>query len=587
GKLLGTETVQGGSGLTYKYSASDVSVASGYVFRGWFNSDKSTASKVAEGASVQSNLNLYAKVTEKEVCSQTARFIYDLSKANFYDEDHECIDMTGKYHGNHGWVFSNGQTISFPVAGKAVIAIANCAYSAEADAVVTDAAGNTVATFSPKASTDGAETSFKYDGEATTLTITFGATAYVHKVSVFNVVDFVSYDETSGYYVIPANDVNSFLLALTEANAEGNKRIFLPDGYYDMGETVLTAISGSNISIIGQSIEKTIIRNAPLAENEGIGTTAIFLITGSNTYFQDLTLTNELDYYSAGSAGRAVCIQDKGTGTICKNVKMLSYQDTYYSNNNNGQFYWEDSEIHGCVDYICGGGTAYFNRCLLVNESRKKGDKNGEATITAPNGNTTYGYVFNQCTVENLAASFNFGRAWNDKPRCAYINTTLNQPDEIIANRWTVKGMNVYADKFVEYNTVDASGNVVSPASNILEFSLGSNTNKMETILTEDQAADYALDKVFTSWDPATIAAQQSISVAKAADAITWTSDADIYAVFSDDVFVTFTTEKSYTPAATDGDITVRAANARGGLCPAASASDASNAISRVEAADL
>lgn len=587
--VLGTETVQGGSDLKFAYSEADVTVADGYAFRGWFTANTSSALKAVEGTSVQSNLNLYAKATAIEKRTSTARFIYDLTKAYFYDEDHECIDMTGKYYNNHGWVFAKNQTISFPVAGKAVVSISNCQWSSAGEAVVTDASGNQVATFTPKVSTDGAETSFKYDGDATTLTITFGAQAYVHKVSVFNVVDFVTYDETSGYYIIPANDVNSLLLALTEANSTGNKSIFLPDGIYDMGETALTAISGSNISIIGQSMENTIIVNAPDKENEGIGTTATFLITGSNTYFQDLTIKNALDYYGSGSAGRAVCIQDKGTNTVCKNVKMLSYQDTYYSNNNAGSFYWEDSEIHGCVDYICGGGTAFFNRCTLVNESRKSGAKSGEATMTAPNGNTTYGYVFNECTVENLAATFNFGRAWNDKPRCAYINTTLNQPDELIANRWTVKGMNVVADKFVEYNSVNTSDTVVSPTSNKLTFTYtdtkGTTTNEMETILSETEAADYALDKVFTSWAPDEIAAQQSLKdVVKKDGVITWSSDATIFGVFSNGEFVTFTTDKTYTPAATDGTISVRAANGRGGLCPAVEATEASTAISEAEA---
>ena len=66
---------------------------------------------------------------------------------------------------------------------------------------------------------------------------------------------------------------------------------------------------------------------------------------------------------------------------------MLSYQDTYYSNepNGKGQFYFEDSEIHGTVDYVCGGGDVYFNRVLFVNESRKEGEKSGEDVIAAPN----------------------------------------------------------------------------------------------------------------------------------------------------------------------------------------------------------
>ena len=578
GSLLGQTMIQGGSALTYKFSESDVKVPSGCAFRGWFNSDKSTGSKVKEGTIVQANLNLYAKATSIETVSTTARFIYDIAKANFYVEDHECIAFTGGtwHDAQHGWVFSNGNSISVPVAGNAIVSVVNCLYSADAEAVVTDAEGNEVAKFNAKAETDGAETSFKYEGDATTLTITFGGTAYIHKISVFNVVDFVEYDETSGYYIIPANDVNSFLMALSDANSKGNVRIFLPDGIYDLGETVLTNISGNNISIIGQSMDKTIIRNAPLIENEGIGSTATFYVTGTGTYFQDLTIQNALDYYKSGSAGRAVCIQDKGNRTICKNVKMLSYQDTYYSNNNSGQYYWEDSEIHGTVDYICGGGDVYFNRCTLVNESRKEGVKYGSDVIAAPFTNgSDWGYVFNGCTIENLAESFSFARAWGGTPRCAFLNTTINQPSEVEATRYQAEGMNVPADKFVEFNSIDANGSVVSPSSNVIKFFIkGGSENEKETILTADEAAAYALDKVFTKWAPAEATVQATVAVSQEDGKISWTSDASTFAVFKDGVFVTLTSEKEYATDGSESVYTVRAANSRGGFGKAFDAGD-------------
>ncbi len=599
GKLISKETVQGGTDLVYAHTVADVTVPDGYAFRGWFNSDKSSGSKVAEGTTVMTNLNLYAKATEIEKVSTTARFIYNIAASNFYMEDHECISTEGgAWHDTqHGWVFSKDNSISVPVAGKAIISVANCQFSAEgAGAVVTDANGKEIAKFNTKVENCGAEASFRYDGEATTLKITFTGTSYIARVSVFNVVDFVQYDEATGYYVIPAGDVNSFLMALTDANGKGNVRIFLPDGTYDLGETALTPISGDNISIIGQSMDKTIVRNAPLIENEGIGSTATFLITGKNTYFQDLTIQNALDYYKAGSAGRAVCIQDKGDRTICKNVKMLSYQDTYYSNPQSKagteKYYWEDCEIHGVVDYICGGGDVYFNRCLLVNESRKQGEKNGEVVIAAPytDEGSQFGYVFNNCTVENLASSFSFARAWGGKPRCAYINTKLNQPDELTTSgkvmRFTVEGMNVPADKFVEYNSVDANGNVVSPASNVVPFVKGDVKNEMETILTAEQAAAYAISNVFADWDVEAITAQKKITVAQADGKLTWTGDADAYAVFKDGVFEAFTTATEYDAPDAEAKYSVRAANIRGGLCQDTFAGETTD-LDEVEASEV
>ena len=66
-----------------------------------------------------------------------------------------------------------------------------------------------------------------------------------------------------------------------------------------------TAITGHNISLIGQSMDKTIIVTKPDISMEGLGKADLLDNSGTNLYLQDLTLQNALDYYAAGSAGRA------------------------------------------------------------------------------------------------------------------------------------------------------------------------------------------------------------------------------------------------------------------------------------------
>ena len=99
---------------------------------------------------------------------------------------------------------------------------------------------------------DGTEYSFKYTGEATTLTLSWTAKQYIHKIVVYNVLDFLEKEEATGYFMVPAGDVASFLMALVQAQA-GDK-IFLPNGTYDLGETVLTTISKNNISFTDPGI---------------------------------------------------------------------------------------------------------------------------------------------------------------------------------------------------------------------------------------------------------------------------------------------------------------------------------------------
>ena len=502
GKLIGEELLPGGTGLAYKYGVNDVTVPEGQVFRGWFASTKSTAEKVAEGTSVQTDLELFARATKKEEPTSTSRFVYDLTKTYFYVEDHEVIEIDGSYYNTHGWIIGKNGTIKVNVAAKSYVTVGCCAYSAESNAVVTDASGKTVAEFPVKAASDGEEQTFEYDGEPGWLTITFPNGSYTHSVTISNVVDFVSYNEASGFYEIPSGDVVSFLLALKAASSQDGAKIFLPNGIYDLGTTTLTSISGKNISIIGESQAGTIIMNYPPVDAEGIGVTATLLNRSDNLYLQDLTLRNAMPFDGKAAAGRAVTLQDKGKNTICKNVSLESYQDTYYSNNSSAYFYFEDGEIHGVVDYVCGGGDVYFNRVKFVNEAVKN------TTIAAPNGAKKYGYVMNNCTIETLCSNFNFGRSWGAYSGLAWLNTTINQPSKLVSSRFTVAGMNCAADKFVEYNTMDVNGNRISPASNNINFTHSSGNKKYETILTDAEAADYAIDKVFPDWKPEEIAAQ-------------------------------------------------------------------------------
>lgn len=565
------------------------------AFRGWFVSPEG-GEKYTTDYVVTSDLSLYAVATDIEMADPTKRYTFTLTDKYFYDEDHEAFNAEGaQFHDTtHGWTLENDGKIDLLVGGHAYIIATLCRYSKQ-DAVLTltDAAGNEVATASGYSSTDGKTVMMEYTGDAGTLTLTTSNEVYLHKLVIANVQGAPVEKNEQGYYVVRQGDGGNLLTVLdivnSRASADERTYIFLPDGTYDLGNEVLTPISGDNISIIGQSMDNTIIVNeAPV---EGIGVSATFLITGSNTYIQDVTLKNAYDYYQPGFAGRAVVIQDKGDRTICKNVRLLSYQDTYYSNNN-AQFYFENSDIHGTVDFICGGGDVFFNGCTLTVEPRNA-DGSGECTLTAPStdvaGGNQWGYVFSGCTINSLAERFNYGRAWNDRPRCAYINTTLLQPERLNSTRWTTGGMNVPADKFVEYNTMDESGKVISPESLVLTFKKDSKENTFETILTAEEAAEYDIDNVFADWTPDEYTVQKQMGLLRGeGTTLTWDAvdGAIAYAVFMNGTYVGMTTTNSISvdAAATDASLdgyTVRAANAHGGFGPASSTT---TAISGVEA---
>lgn len=568
--VLGTETVEGSSKLAFKYSEKDVTVPEGQKFRGWFNGKLSTSTKVAEGLEITEDIKLYARATDIENVTNVSHFIYDLTKPYFYIENHEAIEaVNASYYNEHGWVVAQGGSFKVKVGGKAYITIKNCQFSKAGEGIVTDEAGKEIARFNAVAASDGAATSIKYDGEATTLTITYPNGAYVHGIEVACVREFVEFDETLGYYKIPANDVNSFLLALADANSKGDVKIFLPNGTYDLGEITLTSVSGKNISIIGESMEGTIIKNAPLVENEGIGTTATLVNTSSNLYLQDLTLQNALDYYKSGAAGRAVCLHEKGSNTICKNVRLLSYQDTYYSNKAS-KFYWEDSEIHGTVDYMCGDGDVIYNRCKLVNESRAASGESGDCTVCAPyhSAECKWGYVYLDCTIDTKSKTFNLGRSWGGESKAVFIRTTLLQPEKLVSSRFTAAGMNVAAYGFYEYGTMNASGENITPASNVINFTHSTGNKQYETILTDSKAAEFTIANIFGEWAPESVAAQKEISDEVVAEG-NYETVSDCYLATVDGATSIVAASAVKALIEGKGNVTLRAANDRGGFGPA------------------
>lgn len=236
----------------------------------------------------------------------------------------------------------------------------------------------------------------------------------------------------------------------------------------------MTEIVKSNISLIGQSKEGVRIWNHPIVE--GIGYTATINLpklegkTIEDFYVQDLTLENKFNYWGsmsgqdASGAGRAVVFCDRGNRTVMKNVSLLSWQDTYYSNNSNANYrgYFEGCDLAGVVDWICGNGDIWFERCNLIHRDRTGNN------IAAPSTEVgqEWGYVFNNCNikVENedplkfKDQNWTLARPWNNSPACTFINTKMyTQPRKYGWTKMTA-GLKL---RFHEFKSMDGYGNPI------------------------------------------------------------------------------------------------------------------------------
>ena len=351
------------------------------------------------------------------------------------------------------------------------------------------------------------------------------------------------------------------------ASASNRFVIFVPDGEYDI--TKLTGdshgkstFSASYTSIVGQSVDKTIIWNT--TDTEGISTTATLYFPKNNgMYMQDITLQNRSSVSSANAARQVALQQNEGDKFIYKNVRLLSGQDTYYTKK--GRTYWEGGEIDGTVDFICGGGDVFFEGTKLV-MTRKGG------YITASQNPGDWGYVFNNATITVSENSFNgtfyLGRSWNNA-KTVFLNTKMvAQPH---SDGWYEKSINSSPVVFAEYNSKDGNGNAVDVSRRRTAFD---NSTTLKTVWNASDAAKYTLENVLKgsdNWDPTKLTAQVSApKIEQQGAEIVWNDDesARCWVIFVNGKYKAnvITPSFSLEGVATGSKITVRAANSMGGL---------------------
>lgn len=410
-----------------------------------------------------------------------------------------------------------------------------------------------------------------------------------------------------GDYTVVDN-IAAFRAAIKQFNETPSAQrrfIFLKNGDYDYGDFDSSesgvnlhngrdTIKVSNISIIGESKEGVVIHIQP-TEAKVSRTSPIVVGSGtSDTYFQDLTLSNNFAY--SGNDGQAAALMDKGDKTIMKNVKMMSSQDTYYPNTDTGRIYLENCDIEGTVDYVCGRGDVYLYKCNLLNKTRypKNGEYSGGTDIAAPytivedfNQQGGHGFVFESCHVDCKSQIWDFGRGWRGWPKMAFLNTVFSDDAKMRIGVDQTKGKtpdnklrvgqksiqtssDCHAMEFYEYNTMDEQGNVISPSTNELTFT-ASDSKTIETILKASEIDRFSLQNIFPGWQPDLDSKQVAVTkVERSGNTLSWTTDqkAKAFLIEQDGNFVTIVdgTQNSFDASAYTGKLTVRAANMMGGF---------------------
>ncbi len=496
--------------------------------------------------------------------------------------------------------------------------------------------GKIVLTFDEKVKlTDNAAATLgtaKIEGTVSGKTITFAykglnyATAYTFKLAAGSVADLTdnATDQaivlnfttktkpavTKALYdfIVPTDGDFKAALDAAAKRTDTSKRfrIFIKQGDYKIPADEKSKVTGSdgksyanpttymntpNVSIIGESMDNTSLTNtvpnsgqsANVLEGIGKGDVLCLQMGATNTYFQDLKM-----YSSMGDAkGRDIVLNDQSNKTICKNVNLWAYQDTYVSNNQNGKFYFEDGILRGRTDYLCGKGDVYYNNVELW--ICEKG-----GYLAVPSQPKKYGYIFKDCTIKDATAAkdlngnYTLGRPWGKgTPIALYIDTKMEAIPS--AAGWNEMSGG-YPKRFAEYNSYTSTGSVVDlkdrkKVYDAYDSKDGDNyvNRRNETagdpILTAEEAATYTIETVMgqdDDWDPTAATEQASApnNVKLNGTTLAWDNNdyALLWAVCKNGKVVDFTIKPTYLVDDASATWSVRAANEMGGLSEATAA---------------
>jgi len=363
--------------------------------------------------------------------------------------------------------------------------------------------------------------------------------------------------------------VKTIAEAFTKAPANSSTRflVLITNGTYNLGgdgtnpqSVVLTLPSGkNNVSLIAQSKDKVILQGNP---GWGIKN-AVLAIEANDLYMENVTIEHK---DGITTSGQRPALNPAGDRNVYNGVRLRSKQDTEVTGGNRSFYY--KSTIEGDVDFICGGGTHWFEQCNLVSVA--------SGYLVAPNhdANLKYGYIFNNNTI-TAATSYYLGRPWQNAPRAVYLNTKMiNEPNTA---GWA--SMAVLPAIFAEYNSVNGSGVKVNTdnRTNIFTVNGVQQTGNYNPVLTKEQADVYTIENVLSGtdkWNPLEIVEQISAPVNLVMgqnNTLTWGANqyAICYVVTKDGKVVAITTDATYVDPASAGgthEYTVQAANAYGGL---------------------
>ena len=296
------------------------------------------------------------------------------------------------------------------------------------------------------------------------------------------------------------------------------------------------SITRANVDIKGEGETATVIYYDAHAANsrhyreDGWGTpgSATLAINSTDVHLADLTIENTFDYLTndakqanndpsaiADSQAVALLLDTRSDRVSASRVTLNGYQDTLFVHGYRAYFY--QSTISGNVDFIFGQGTVIFDQSIIISRPRNSTFAEGEihSFITAPSTHISreYGLTFIDCKLMREQGvpdhSITLGRPWH--PTTNFPDGRYADPDAIGKAVFIRTHMDSHINpqgwSSMPGTARDGTkSRIFTPEeSRFFEYRSsgpGAAINSQRPQLTDEQAADYSLEKIFVDWQP-------------------------------------------------------------------------------------
>lgn len=257
--------------------------------------------------------------------------------------------------------------------------------------------------------------------------------------------------------------------------------IFVKNGIYK--EKLQVPSCNTQLSIIGESVEKTIISFDDYFDKINRGRNSTFYTSTLLVQANDFTLENITVENSSGPVGQAVALHIEGDQCVFRNCRFLGFQDTVYAAGRFSRMFFKNCYIEGTTDFIFGEAIALFEKCTI----HCKGDSYVTAAST-PQGKP-FGFVFQDCKLKAAdgVKKVYLGRPWRIYAKVAFVNCEMGsfiKPE----------GWHNWDKPTAEKTSFFAEYNNTGPGASVFQRVTWSHQ------LTDDEVATFTPENILGEW---------------------------------------------------------------------------------------